>query len=73
MNQYIAVHEFGHIFVGRKSENGDSVYLSLVENPNGASALSTASGNFIMGYRGYILRDYEGRDWQRSNIATDNG
>jgi hypothetical protein len=74
MTQYTAVHEFGHVFVGRTTVSGVSRYLSITENPGGANVpLRDSASKFVMGYRGYVLAIGTRTDWQRSDVITDNG
>jgi hypothetical protein len=75
MNQYTAVHEFGHVFVGRTTVSGISRYLEEIENPTGifGQPLEDINGVSIFGYTGYDLQIGPRLDWQRSNVITDNG
>jgi hypothetical protein len=77
MTQYTTVHEFGHVFVGRTTVSGTSVFLTNVEYPNGTSggALQDldVDPNHVMGHRGYVLAIDNQDDWQRSDVIIDNG
>jgi hypothetical protein len=74
MNQYTAVHEFGHVLVGRTTVAGESSFLSKVENPNGNILTDfSPTPTFVMGPRGYNLVRGQSQDWQRSNVVSDNG
>lgn len=76
MTQYTAVHEFGHVFVGRTTVDGISSFLGMIENPgpNGGSLYDlAATPNFVMGSRSYNLVRGPSTDWQRSNVIVDNG
>jgi hypothetical protein len=75
INQYTAVHEYGHVFVGRTTIGGVSSYLFLTENPNGQGEppLTDSNGRLVMGYQGYALDIGSRIDWQRSNVVFDNG
>ncbi len=77
MNRFTAVHEFGHVFVGRTTQaNGISSYSAMVEIPSsgGGSLRDLApTPNFVMGPRSYNLERGPSDDWQRSNVLTDNG
>jgi len=75
MNQYTAVHEFGHVFVGRTTINGDSSYLMQLAYPNGQGGgpLRDPNGVLVIGAIGYNLRIGSRIDWQRSDLIRDNG
>jgi hypothetical protein len=77
MNQYTAVHEFGHVLIGRTTTGGISSYLTMIQDPDGANSglnrLEDLSGQFVMGIKGYTLLTGSVIDWQRSDIDKDNG
>ena len=77
MNQYTAVHEFGHVLVGRTTIGGISSYLTRIGDPDGNTSslnrLLNSSSDFVMGVRGYTLLSGAVTDWQRSDPDTDNG
>lgn len=75
MTQYTAVHELGHVFVGRTTPTGQqSAYRERVRQPNGAgTALFTPSGTFLMGPRTLNIRSGQLSDWQRSDFLLDQG
>jgi predicted outer membrane repeat protein len=77
ITEHAAVHELGHVLVGRTTVNGTSSYLSRIRDPDGsgtANRILTDRGNFLMGVTGYNLQgNVAVLDWQRSDVDTDNG
>jgi hypothetical protein len=73
INEYLIVHELGHVFVG-KTSSGSVTFFGRVENPDPANQFLRDGNNvFVMGPRGWIVGGDTYNDWQRSNRNTDNG
>jgi hypothetical protein len=70
MTQYTAVHEYGHVLVGRT----EGLYLARIESPNGpGQALFNSESLFVMGPRQLNTEQGTLSDWQRSDYVLDNG
>lgn len=75
MIQYLAIHELGHVFVGRTTPIGQqSAYRERIRVPSaGGSALLTIDGTFLMGPRTLSTGSGSISDWQRSHFLLDQG